>query len=193
MTAEGREPEIAQQFLAAGRRTTAIILITIAALTLVDISVDLLQGVEMVHVFVEAAIIPLCAYALFLVWKGVEKTHEENSSLRVDIAAVTAQSSVWKHEASRHLSGLSAAIDLQLSRWNLSASEKEVALLLLKGLSHKEVAEVRGTTERTARQQALAVYEKSGLSGRAQLAAFFLEDLLTPVQHEPAHSGKSAG
>jgi DNA-binding NarL/FixJ family response regulator len=55
-----------------------------------------------------------------------------------------------------------------------------VGLLLLKGLSLKEAAEARQTSERTVRQQALAVYRKAGLAGRAELAAFFLEDLLLP-------------
>jgi hypothetical protein len=31
------------------------------------------------------------------------------------------------------------------------------------------------------RQHAVAVYRKSGLAGRAELAAFFLEDLLLPA------------
>ena len=39
---------------------------------------------------------------------------------------------------------------------------------------------MRDASERTVRQQALAVYAKSGLGGRAELAAFFLEDLLAP-------------
>ena len=72
---------------------------------------------------------------------------------------------------------------IQINRWGLSVSEKEIALLLLKGLSHKEIAEVRNTAERTARQQAQAVYDKSGLAGRAQLSAFFLKDLLAPIEH----------
>lgn len=55
-----------------------------------------------------------------------------------------------------------------------------MALLLLKGFSHKEVAGLRGPAERTVRQQALAVYRKSNLNGRASLAAYFLEDLLLP-------------
>jgi DNA-binding CsgD family transcriptional regulator len=67
----------------------------------------------------------------------------------------------------------------------LSPAEKEVALLLLKGLSHKELAKVRSITEATARQQARAIYKKAGLSGRSDLAAFFLEDLLVPGS-EPA-------
>jgi hypothetical protein len=39
---------------------------------------------------------------------------------------------------------------------------------------------VRSITEATARQQARGVYKKAGLSGRSDLAAFFLEDLLLP-------------
>ena len=55
-------------------------------------------------------------------------------------------------------------------------------MLLLKGLSHKDIAEIRSVTEATARQQARAVYRKGGLSGRHDLAAFFLEDLMLPSQ-----------
>jgi hypothetical protein len=43
-----------------------------------------------------------------------------------------------------------------------------------------ENQELRSRGERTVRQQALAVYRKSKLSGRASLAAYFLEDLLLP-------------
>jgi DNA-binding CsgD family transcriptional regulator len=83
------------------------------------------------------------------------------------------------------LRGLSHAIDQQLDAWNLTPAEKEVAFLLLKGLSFKEVAPVRKASERTVRQQALAVYAKSGPAGGAELAAFFLEDLLVPATKDP--------
>lgn len=74
-------------------------------------------------------------------------------------------------------------IDTQLDRWSLSPAEKEVALLLLKGLAHKEIASIRSTSEGSARQQAYAVYQKSGLSGRTEHSAFFLEDLLVTPNH----------
>jgi DNA-binding NarL/FixJ family response regulator len=61
-----------------------------------------------------------------------------------------------------------------------SPAEREVALLLVKGLSSNEIATVRATSERTVRQQSQAVYRKAGVAGRAELAAFFLEDLLLP-------------
>ena len=63
-----------------------------------------------------------------------------------------------------------------MSSGHLSVAEKETALLLLKGLSHKEIASVRNVSEGTARQQATAVYRNAGVSGRNDLAAFFLED-----------------
>jgi DNA-binding CsgD family transcriptional regulator len=86
----------------------------------------------------------------------------------------------WSREARDVLQGLGAAMDRQFDKWGLTSAEREIALLQLKGLRHREIAELRKTSERTVRQQALAVYRKAGLSGRNDLAAFFLEDLLLP-------------
>ena len=69
-------------------------------------------------------------------------------------------------------------IQWQFTEWALSPSEKEVALLLLKGLSIKEVSQARSTQDKTVRKQASAIYEKSGLGGRHELSAWFFEDLL---------------
>lgn len=55
-------------------------------------------------------------------------------------------------------------------------------MLLLKGLSTKEIAAVRASSERTVREQARSIYSKGGLTGRSALSAFFLEDLLAPIE-----------
>jgi len=89
------------------------------------------------------------------------------------------------------LKGLGAAIDAQFDKWGLSPAERDVALLQLKGLRHKEIADLRRTSERTVRQQALAVYKKAGLSGRTDLAAFFLEDLLLPSVRHPSDTTRA--
>lgn len=86
----------------------------------------------------------------------------------------------WKSKASSLLEGLGSKIDEQFDYWALSKAEKEVALLLVKGVSLKELAAYRGTSEKTVRQQASSIYAKAGLDSRAELAAFFLEDLLLP-------------
>jgi DNA-binding NarL/FixJ family response regulator len=84
------------------------------------------------------------------------------------------------------LAGLGVAIDAQFERWVLSPAEREVALLMLKGLSHKEIASIRHVGEATVRQQAQGIYRKSGLANRNDLAAFFLEDLLLPSRDAEA-------
>jgi len=86
-----------------------------------------------------------------------------------------------KEESKQLRQGLSEQIDRQLNRWGLTEAEQEVALLILKGLRHKEIAELRGTSERTVRQQAITLYKKAGIGGRTDLAAFFLEDILQPL------------
>lgn len=68
----------------------------------------------------------------------------------------------------------------QFDIWQLTESEQDVVIGLLKGLSFREVAELRGTREKTVRQQAVNVYKKAGVSGRNELAAWFFEDLLDP-------------
>ena len=37
---------------------------------------------------------------------------------------------------------------------------------------------MRETGERTAREQARAVYQKAGVAGRAELSGWFIEDLM---------------
>ena len=96
-------------------------------------------------------------------------------------------------QSKRHVDGLAHAIDQQLNQWKLTIAEKEVAFLLLKGLSLKEVAEIRQTTEKTARVQSMAVYAKAGVSGRSELSAFFLEDLLPPATPEKGETGMLPG
>lgn len=90
------------------------------------------------------------------------------------------ESARWRAQAEELLKGVGNTVEQQFARWELSSAEAEVALLLLKGLSFKEIGAVRDTTERTAREQARAVYKKAGVAGRAELTAWFVEDLLPP-------------
>ncbi|MCA8965693.1 MAG: response regulator transcription factor [Planctomycetes bacterium] len=89
-----------------------------------------------------------------------------------------AEAEQWRTEARDLLQGLGAAIDRQLTRWQLTAAERDIAMLLLKGMSHKEIASLRNVGEATVRQQSRAIYQKAKVAGRHELAAFFLEDLV---------------
>lgn len=77
-----------------------------------------------------------------------------------------------------------AIMQKQFDAWRLTPTEQEVALSLIKGLSFREVAQIRQTREKTARQHAANVYRKAGLSGRHELAGWFFEDLFNPIPVE---------
>ena len=104
----------------------------------------------------------------------------ERLELAEDLAAARRDSARWRDAARAHVNGLSRAIAAQFRSWGLTDSESDVAALMLKGLTHKEIAALRQSSEATVRQHATTVYRKANLTSRAQLTAFFLEDLLMP-------------
>ncbi|MEO0548042.1 MAG: LuxR C-terminal-related transcriptional regulator [Pseudomonadota bacterium] len=73
-----------------------------------------------------------------------------------------------------------AVMQRQFDAWRLTESEQDVVILMLKGLSFREIATLRETREKTVRQQASTVYRKADVSSRNELAAWFFEDLLVP-------------
>ena len=73
---------------------------------------------------------------------------------------------------------LADVILAQFTQWGLTPAERDVAFLALKGLDVAEIAEMRGAASGTVRAQLTRIYFKAGVSGRAQFAAFFVEDLL---------------
>lgn len=66
-------------------------------------------------------------------------------------------------------------IDIDFDEWKLSGAEADIAWFMLRGLPLREIATLRGTSERTVRQQAQAIYRKAGLEGRSDLAGRVLE------------------
>ncbi len=69
-------------------------------------------------------------------------------------------------------------MDRRFGEWGLSPAEREIALLLIKGLSVAEIAAIRNTRPGTIKSQSNAIYRKAGLRGRSELTAYFMEDLL---------------
>lgn len=138
-----------------------------------DLWGDFGDGVSRWHLFFEGIILVVAIGGVVLMWLQLDRT-------RSDLVEALVEAELWKNESRELIQGLSVAIDRQFERWSLSVAEAEVGLFLLKGLSLKEIAVCRNTSERTAREQARALYRKSGLSGRPALSAFFLEDLLLP-------------
>ncbi|WP_051294466.1 helix-turn-helix transcriptional regulator [Gemmobacter nectariphilus] len=81
---------------------------------------------------------------------------------------------------------LAQVIESQFTRWGLTPAERDVGFLALKGLDVSEIAGVRGVADGTVRAQLTRIYAKAGVSGRAQFAAWFVEDLLDEGLPAPA-------
>lgn len=169
------------------RRVITIALCALIGLTVYDYFEDRAQGASKEQLLADISDLILPFLLLIYIWriKPLELFRKTNR-LEKDLAQKHADLEQWKSKASRYLKGLAETIDQQFDGWHLSFAEKEVALLLLKGFSLQEIADIRGVSERTARQQATRVYDKAGLRGRAELSAYFLEDLMLPA--EPAQN-----
>lgn len=155
----------------------AVLLLAIAVVGSLDLAFDIavrlpnarLSHHADIHVVGEVVFLLLCLATAFYLGLGWHASQRSVAQLRAN-----------SQRARVFMEGLSKAIDLQLSAWGLSEGERTTALFLLKGMSHKEIAAATQRSESTIRQHAVEVYRKSGLSGRAELSAFFLEDLLLP-------------
>lgn len=137
---------------------------------------------EILWEMIEPTLIVMTAAGVVYLLNRTKRQHREQLALMRDLEVARAEGAEWRADMRQLLQGLGAAIDAQFDRWSLTPAEREVALLLLKGLSHKEIASIRDASVLTVRQQARAVYAKADLSGRAALSAFFLEDLLLPAE-----------
>lgn len=125
--------------------------------------------------------------SIALLVQRMHAQHEEHLALIQDLEIARAEGQGWRSKVQSHLAGLKGEMDKQFQAWGMTAAERDVGLLILKGLSHKEIAALRATTDATVRQQAQAIYRKAGLPGKTAFSAYFLEDLLAP---EPSLAGK---
>lgn len=73
---------------------------------------------------------------------------------------------------------LAEVINAFFDDWSLTKAERDVALMILKGLNNEAIARVRNTATGTVRAQATSIYAKSGTDGRAQFISLFMEELL---------------
>lgn len=112
----------------------------------------------------------------------VDAMAENADTLRADLDHARREGAEWRAKGRKLMETLSDAIRAQFDLWDLTPAESDIAGLMLKGLSLKEIASLRKTSEATIRQQAQGIYRKSGLSNRAQLSAYFLEDLYDVAQ-----------
>lgn len=170
--------------------TVSLVLLAVVVGGMVDLYLDAPERWLSLHVVFELALVGTSLGLAIYLLRGWRRTERSLEATRARLEERRVERDEWRRRARKLLRGLGREIARQFEEWELTPSEKEVALLLVKGHSHKRIAAMTDRSERTARQHAGSVYSKAGVSGRHELAAFFLEDLMLPG--EAAGEGVSA-
>lgn len=169
---------------AADERQLRLMVLAVLALVVVGSAFDIyMDGPDewaSLHVVLELLLMVVSATVGLVLWRQWRRTADALAVSERSRTAIEADRSAWQARAEQSLQGLGQAIDAQFDTWQLTPAEREVALALLQGLGHKQIAFRTGRSESTVRQHAVAVYGKSGQAGRAELAAFFLGGLMLP-------------
>jgi DNA-binding CsgD family transcriptional regulator len=160
--------------------TAALAFLAVVVASAIDLWSDAPETLLSLHVLTEITIISVSMSLAIYLWIGWRRTDRSLGKANTELTEKGEELDTWRKKARSSLDALSFDIDRQLQSWGLTPTEREVALLLLKGHSLKEIAHGFNRSERTVRQHAGAIYSKSGLSGRAELAGFFLGDLTIP-------------
>jgi len=156
-----------------------LILAIIVAGNLGDVIYDYREGASMSHLLMELSIAIISFALITALTIGVWKQSRSNNRLKAELASRSGlEKQVLPPALANARHELALVLRDQFNEWNLTQTEREVAMLLLKGLSFKEIASVRSTLEKTVRQQASAIYKKANVSGRHEFSAWFIEDLL---------------
>ena len=168
-----------------GIDTRLRVILTVALLSIIiggtaDLVMDEPEKWLSFHVTFELLMLAGALLMATTLWFGWWGSAHAAAALRVSLGEQAVERDRWRASSLEALEGLGRAIDAQFGSWQLTGAEREVALLLLKGYGHKQIAAFTDRSERTARQHAGAVYQKAALGGRAELSAFFLQDLMLP-------------
>jgi DNA-binding NarL/FixJ family response regulator len=165
--------------MAKSNLTTALVLfLSCVAFLIFDITDDWKHGLGWVHILTESSITILAAigiYALIFRYKKLKTNYVATVNDNVNLKNDNLSLKVANENLVRDIQ---YRMDQTMTRWQLTEAEKLVAILVIKGLSNKEIASVRQTSENTIRQQTTSIYKKANLHTRSELSAYFLENLL---------------
>ena len=153
-------------------------LLIVIVINTTDFLKDIHQGDEWLHIGLEIMTVFLSIWGIVMLVHAIKGRIQQIENLNQKVVDVESDLELSHSKLKQIGQEYSKYIHKQFVAWDLTQSEKEVALALLKGLSFREIAEIRSTKEKTVRQQASTIYRKSKVSGRHEFSAWFFEDML---------------
>lgn len=147
-----------------------------------DLWFDFHEGVSSKHLIVELILFFLSLLGYIYYW-SIKYNYEQNieskiKSLNTKLEQRNTELNHLNKQVKSYIEEFREDISKTFIQWKFTKSEADVAGLLLKGMSLKEIAEVRNSNENTVRSQCSSIYKKSNLANRSQLSSYFLDDLV---------------
>ena len=119
---------------------------------------------EIIHLSFEAL-------AVFALGTGIFVTMQYMALLR--------ERKLYAELSLRHLrKDFGGLMENKFQRWGLSPAEKDISVLILKGLGTSEISEIRSTKLGTVKLQVHKILQKAGASNRAEFMSLFMDDFL---------------
>ena len=166
------------------------LLVLIMLFKLVDIVADVQLEIPAWHIAQESVLVLLTVIATLYLSRDLVRRSRQVKALAHRLAQADKQIDNLSSQMRTARQEYSLAVASQFDTWGFTKSEQQVAFLILKGLSFKEMAEVRQTKEKTVRQQASTIYGKAGVDGRHTFCAWFMEDFIH--DHDSELAGNQA-
>jgi hypothetical protein len=147
------------------------LIVSLILINLYDISYHLIQeGSLNLHQKTEAIILFFITILVILIKTyhiyGLNHLHSELDKKNQEI-------DVYKKKYKDSIQEIKQGIKEQFRYWNLT---EKVAQYLILGYSFKQISGLLNKSEKTIRNQSLSIYKKAGMTGRNDLAGFFLYD-----------------
>ncbi len=153
-------------------------LIIVVVSNTLDLVNDFIEHEPTWHLIEETTVITMAFGLIIYLIMDLKQKKRDIAQLKSELSVAQQSLQQSQSHIQQARKAYSQVIQQQFEEWQLSHSQQDIALLLLKGLTFNEIAAIRNTKEKTVRQQASEIYKKAGVSGRHAFSAWFFEDFL---------------
>jgi DNA-binding CsgD family transcriptional regulator len=152
-------------------------LVYLIAFGVYDIFLDRAENRSLLHTFSELVFLVVWVAQVCIVFWLIRRQYLQIGKMHSEASQLHGELKAWNSKTKLLRENLHTAIREQFQEWQLTRAEAEVGFLIVRGYDFSQIASLLKKSERTVRQQAIAIYGKTGFRNRAELTGFFLEGI----------------
>ncbi len=122
----------------------------------------------------EAVVSVLSVFGILVLIKDIRNSNQEIEEAKLALANSKSSQKKFSPEIQQFWEGIQS----QFKEWKLSQSEKEIAILMLRGFTNPQIAALREKSIKTIENQMFSIFQKSSTTGKLDFISYFLSPLL---------------